>query len=373
MRWSRIPVVAALAAIVCSAALTSLPTEAAAQTAQTHRLKFQAAWPTTSSLWENFVLFTRRVEQMSGGRLRIEALPAGAVVPPFELLEAVHSGVLDGAHGAAAYSVGLNKAATLFGPAPGGPYGMDLIDYLGWLYHGGGLDLYRELYRDHIRRDVVPLPLVAVDNQVLGWFNREINSWADLRGVKCRQTGITAEVFSAAGMATVNIPGGEILPAAERGLIDCAEWVGPGEDIRMGFQQVFRYYYMPSVHEPAIALELLINPRVWGRLPADLQEIMRTAALAVTVESQIRNNVAHARALRELQERHNVQIRRTPDEILVKTLESWDRIKEREAQRNPFFRKVLESQRSWAEQVVRAKQLVNPPADLLRDYYWPRQ
>jgi TRAP-type mannitol/chloroaromatic compound transport system substrate-binding protein len=369
---SRLPIVAAtLGAMIPALVVTTLPSEAAAQ--ETHRLKFQAAWPSASTLWENFVVFTERVNAMSGGRLEIEALPAGAVVPPFELLDAVSAGVLDGAHWAATYSYGKNTAVALFGPAPGGPWGMDLIDYLGWHFHGGGLELYRELFRDHIRLDVVPLPLGAVDNQVLGWFNREIEGWEDLAGLKCRQTGITAEVFGASGMATVNLPGGEILPAAERGVIDCAEWVGPGEDIRMGFHQVFDYYYMPSVHEPTTALELIINPTVWDRLAPDLQEIMQVAAMAVTVESQITNNVANAKALAELQEKHGVEIRRTPEDILIKTLEAWDEIKQREAEQNPFFQEVLDSQREWAAQVVRAKQLVNPPPDLLHNYYWPQE
>lgn len=367
----RIPMLAAITVLVVTLAFVMPPGEAPAQAP--HRLKVQAAWPAASSLWENFLIFTERVEKLSGGRVSIEALPAGAVVPPFELLDAVAKGVLDGAHWAAAYSVGKNSAATLFGPAPGGPFGMELTDYLGWLYQAGGLDLYRELFRDVIKRDVVPLPLVAVDNQVLGWFSRPINSWADLKGVKCRQTGITAEVFSASGMRAVNLPGGEILPAAERGVIDCAEWVGPGEDIRMGFHQVFKYYYMPSVHEPAIALELIINPTVWNRLAPDLQEIMRVAAFEVTVQSQIKNNKAHAAALVELREKHGVNVLRTPDDILIKTLESWDRIMQRETERNPFFRKVVESQRAWAHEVVRAKQVVNPPADLLRNYYWPEK
>lgn len=366
---TRVSVPAGILVLVLAIAFLAPPGEAPAQAP--HRLKVQAAFPVATSLWENFVVFTGRVDKLSGGRLKIEALPAGSVVPPFEILDAVAKGVIDGGFTTPAYSVGKNSAATLFGPAPGGPFGMDLIDYLGWLYQADGLELSRELYRDLIKRDVVPLPLVAVDNQVLGWFKRPITSWEDLKGLKCRQTGITAEVFSASGMRTVNLPGGEILPAAERGLIDCAEWVGPGEDIRMGFHQVFKHLYMPSVHEPAAALELIINPTVWGRLPVDLQEIMKVAAFEVTVQSQISNNKAHAAALAELREKHGVTVHRTPDEILIKTLDSWQKIVERETQRNPFFKKVLESQRRWAADVVTAKRDVNPPFDILTNYYWP--
>ena len=202
---------------------------------------------------------------MSGGRLEIEVAPAGTIVPAFEVLDAVHKKVIDGGHTAAAYWVGKQRAATLFGPAPGGPFGMDMMDYMGWIYDGGGLELYRELYQDQLKRDVIPIPMTAVANQVLGWFKRPVANWEDLKGRKCRETGITAEVFSKSGMSPVNMPGGEIVPAGERGVIECGEWVGPAEDMKIGFQSVWKHYYMPSTHEPATVLELLINADVWKR------------------------------------------------------------------------------------------------------------
>jgi TRAP-type mannitol/chloroaromatic compound transport system substrate-binding protein len=339
----------------------------------TKTLKIQAAWPPASTLWESSKFFAERVGKLSGGRLKIELLAAGSVVPPFELLDATARGVLDGGHAAPAYWVGKNKAAALFGPAPGGPFGMDMLDYLGWLYQGDGLDLYRELYRDVLKTDVVPVPLTAVSNQVLGWFKKPIRSLADLRGVKCRQTGITAEVFTELGMRTVNMAGGEIVPAAERGVIDCAEWVGPAEDMKLGFQQVFKHYYMPSLHEPAVVVELLINGKVWQTLAPDFQEIIKAAALEATINSQIALNKANAGALKELRDKHNVQVGRTPNDILIGMLKAWDKIAQQEADKNPFFKKVYDSQRRWAADVVTSRRTVHPSYEVGADYYWPQK
>ena len=336
-------------------------------------LKIQAAWPPTSMLWENSKFFAERVGKLSGGRLKIEMLASGAVVPPFESLEAVGRGVLDGAHAAPAYWVGKNKAAALFGPAPGGPFGMDMLDYLGWIYQGGGLELYRELYRDVLKTDVVPLPLTSVSNQVLGWFKKPIKSVADLRGVKCRQTGITAEVFTELGLRTVNMAGGEIVPAAERGLIECAEWVGPAEDMKLGFHQVFKHYYMPSLHEPAVVVELLINGKMWDKLAPDLQEIVKAATMEATIHSAVALNKANATALKELREKHNVQIGRTPNDILLGMLKVWDKIAQQEADKNPFFKKVYDSQRRWAADVVTSRRTVHPSYEVAADYYWPQK
>jgi TRAP-type mannitol/chloroaromatic compound transport system substrate-binding protein len=353
---------------LCALGFFGLASEAGAQTTN---LKFQASFPPSSLIFESSKLFTQRVEQLSGGRLKIEMLPAGTVVGAFEVLDATSKGVIDGAHSAAAYWTGKNKAATLFGPAPGGPFGMDMLDYLGWIYEGGGLDLYREFFQDVLKSNVVVIPLSPVGNQVLGWFKRPVKGWADLKGRKCRETGVTAEVFVQSGMSVVNIPGGEIVPAGERGVIDCGEWVGPAEDMKIGFQNIWKYYYMPSTHEPATVLELLINGDVWKKLPRDLQEIMQSAAMEVNLRTQILLNRANADALRELADRHGVKVERTPSDILVKILESWDKIARAEYEKNAFFRKVYDSQKAYAAKVVPARRFVYPPYDFVANYYWP--
>jgi TRAP-type mannitol/chloroaromatic compound transport system substrate-binding protein len=341
--------------------------------AQTTKLRFQSAFPTSSLMFENSKYFTERVKALSGGRLQIEMLPSGAVVPPFEVLDAVHKGVLDGGHTAPAYWLGKNRAATLFGPAPGGPFGMDMLDYLGWLYEGGGIEMYREFYQVELKRNVVPVPMTSVANQILGWFKKPVKDWNDLKGRKCRQTGITAEVFARAGMSPVNIPGGEIVPAGERGVIECAEFVGPAEDMKIGFHTVWKYVYMPSAHEPATVVELLVNGDVWNKLNEEQRAIIQSASQEATLRSQLVSNKLNADALVELREKHGVKIERTPSDILTKILQSWDEIAKDEAAKNPFFKKVYESQRAYAAKVVPARRAVYAPYDFDANYYWPER
>ena len=164
-----------------------------------------------------------------------------------------------------------------------------------------------------------------------------------------------------------------VTPAAERGVIDCAEWVGPAEDMQVGFHTVWKNYYVPSIHEPATVLELLINRDVWDSLSPDLQGIIQAAATEATLRSQTRTNMLNAEALTQLEEEHGVDVQRTPDEILTKTLESWDAIAEQEAANNPIFKKVFDSQREYASQVVPARRRVEVPYEVGANYYWPEE
>lgn len=347
---------------------------AQAQTAPAPRkLNFSSAFPASTTIFDNFKWWSERVKVMSGGRLEIAISPPGAIVPAFEVLDATHKKVLDGAHSGAAYWVGKNKASALFGVAPGGPFGMDMYDYLGWLSDGGGIELYHEFYQKVLQRDIIVFPMTSVANQVLGWFAKPVKSWDDLKGRKCRETGLTAEVFSKAGMATVNMPGGEIVPAAQRGAIECGEWVGPAEDIKMGFHMVWKHFYMPSVHEPATVLEMFVNNDVWKSLPPDLQAIMTTAASEATLRSAQILNKANAEALKEMTEKHGVKVETTPPDILKKILESWDQIAAEESAKNPFFKKVYDSQKAYASQVVPARRSIYPNYDFSADHYWPRK
>jgi TRAP-type mannitol/chloroaromatic compound transport system substrate-binding protein len=361
---SRITVGALVGAVVTAAAI------APALGQETTTLRIQSAFPTSGVFFQNLEYFKERVETMSSGRLKLELLAPGTVVPPFESLDAVARGVLDGAHTAPAYWVGKDRSAALFGPTPGGPFGMDIIDYMGWIYDAGGLEFYNEFYRDVLQRDVQVFPLTWVGQQALGWFEEPVESWADLEGRQCRQTGITAEVFSQAGMSPVNMPGGEIVPAGERGVIDCAEWVGPAEDMAVGFHTIWKHYYLGSMHEPATAVELLINGETWRSLPEDLQAIIRSATLEATYRSQMMINRQNADALIALREEHGVNIYKTPEEINIKILESWDKIAETEAAQNPFFKKVYDSQREYASKVVPSRSYIYVPYDLAARYYW---
>lgn len=356
----------------CAALLAvggALPGVAQAQT----KLRVQSAFPAQGLYQIGIEYFAERIDALSGGRLKIEILPAGSVVPAFEVLDAVNKKILDGGYTAPAYWLGKNKAATLFGPAPGGPFGMDVIDYLGWIYDGGGLALYREFYQSVLKQNVVVFPLIASDRQALGWFKKPVSGWADLKGRKCRETGITAEVFSKSGMATVNMPGGEIVPAGERGVIDCAEFVGAAEDSLIGFQTIWKNFYPQSMHEPATVVELLINGDVWKGLAPDLQAIVQSATVEATVRSIYVRNKRDAQALAEMKSKHGVTVHKTPEDIVTKVLESWDGIAEAEAAKNPFFKKTLESQRAYAAQVVPTRRTITVPYNMAADYYWPEK
>ncbi|MBI3108205.1 MAG: TRAP transporter substrate-binding protein [Candidatus Rokubacteria bacterium] len=355
------------AALIVGGALA--PPPAAAQ--KTVTLKMQATWPAGWTLYDNFTQFAERVNKLSGGRLKIETLPAGAIVPAFEVLDAVHKKVLDGGHSWAAYWVGKNKTAVLFTGGPGGTFGMDYIDAMGWLYEGGGLDLYNEFYRDVLKVNVVALPILPAGPQAFGWFKRPIKNLADFKGMKCRQTGMAAEVFTAMGMRTVNMPGGEILPAAERGLIDCAEWVAGIEDLKAGFHNIWKYHYTPGMHENVTIGELIINGDVWKSLAPDLQEIIKSAATETFFRWWMKWQRQNADALVELEEKHKVQILKTPDDILYEFLRTWDKIAKAESDKNPFFKKVWESQKAYASKVVPAKRFMFPNYDFAADHYWP--
>jgi len=172
------------------------------------KLTFQATWPTGLTLYENFKWFAARVDKMSGGRLKIKTQPAGAIVPAFEVLDAVNKGVIDGGHAWGAYWVGKNKTAVLFTGGPGGTFGMDFMDYMGWMYEGGGIKLYNEFYQKILKMNVKVIPVMAAGPQAFGWFKKPIKNLADFKGMKCRQTGMASEVYKAMGMTVVNMPGG---------------------------------------------------------------------------------------------------------------------------------------------------------------------
>src|SRR6266852_2260919 len=334
-------------------------------------LKFQSTWPASLTLQDNFKMFAERVDKLTGGQVKIEAAAAGQYVPAFEILDATHKKVIDGGHGVAYYWVGKNKAATLFSATPAGPFGMDHFDFLGWMNEGGGMDLYWEFYRDILKLNIVAWPIGGASPQAFGWFKRPIKSLADFKGMKCRQTGIAAEVYQRMGMTTVNMPGGEIIPSAQRGVIDCAEWVGGVEDLRLGFHNVWKYHYTPGVHENVTIGEIVLNGDVWKSLSPTHQEIIKSAANETFLVWWAKWQRQNADAIKELQEKHGVRILRTPPDILIEFLKTWDIIAKEEGAKNPFFKKVHDSQRAYASLVVPAKRFMFPPYSFVANYYWP--
>lgn len=332
--------------------------------------KMQTPWPTGMYLHDGPLRFAEKVEAMSGGRLKIEVTPAGTIVGAFDILDAVSDGVLDAGQGWAAYWAGRHPAAHLFSSTVGGPFGMDNLDYVSWLYFGGGLELYRQLYTEEMGLNVKVFPMDIIVEEPLGWFKEEITSLEELKGLKMRESGLTAEVYSKAGITVVAMPGGEILPSLERGVIDAAAFMCPTSDKQLGLMDVAKYYHTPSLHRPSGTLELLINQDRWNELPADLQAIVEVAAKETLLHTWMRGIFLNSADLQTLKEEHDVQIVRTPDDVLEMQLEAWAEVAAGHSANNPFFAEVFASQREHAERVVRYRREFYLPYGFASDHYW---
>jgi len=360
----------AVAVVFAFAAGISLSSHAQAPAPRT--LKMQSTWPASITLQEHFKTFAERLEKLTSGSLKIEAMAAGQIVPAFEVLDATNRKVLDGWHAIAYYWVGKNPAAALFAGPPGGPFGMDHMDYLGWLYVGGGLEMWRDFYQNDLKLNVIPFPAHPSSPQALGWFKKPLKSVADFKGMKCRQTGLNAEVYAKLGQSVVNMPGGEIVPAAQRGVIDCAEWVGGVEDLRLGLPQVFKYHYTPGMHENNSIGELGFNLDVWKSFTPQQQEAANSAVKDTFITWITRWQKQNADAMEEMVQKHGARILRTPPDILLASLKAWDEVAKENSDKSPTFKKVYESQRAYAAKVVPAKRYLFPPYSFAANYYWPQ-
>ena len=251
-----------------------------------------------------------RIAEASNGRLRIKVYGGGEIVPPLEVFDAVSRGTVEMGHGASYYHKGKVDAAQFFTAIP---FGMTNGELNGWIYYGGGLELYHELYA---RFDLVPFPTGNTGVQMGGWFNKEINSIDDLKGLKMRIPGMGGEVLRRAGGTPVTLPGSEIFTALQTGAIDATEWVGPYNDASFGLHKAAKYYYYPGWQEPGPGLETIIHKAAWDSLPADLQAIVRTTAQAITTDMAAEYTHGNAMSLAQLQADPNVEIRPFPDEVL---------------------------------------------------------
>lgn len=335
---------------------------------KTITLRIESPVPVSSVLFENFKMFAERVEKMSGGRLKIQALPAGAVVGAFEILDAASRGVLDGGHYWVGYATGKGPAAALLAGAPAGTWGMDHLDYYGWIYEGGGLQLFQDFY-DHIKANVVTVgPVAGVGPQMLGWFKKPIKDLAEFKRMKYRVPGIAADVYQELGVSVVSLAGGEIVPAGERGVIDGAEWLTPADDIKLGFHNVWKFMIAPAFHDYVPTWEIVINKNVWAKLSPDLQEIMKDAATATTLRHWVRLNRQNAESLKELQKLGVTSVK-TPPDINQAFLEAWKKVAERYAAKDAFFAKVLESQKRFAALASSYRLSVQPPYEFAASYF----
>lgn len=279
---------------------------------QTFRWNMVTSWPPgLPGTGTGAANLARRVERASNGRLKIKVFAGGELVPALEVFEAVSRGTAQMGHDASYYHRGKVPAAQYFTT---GPFGLNANEMNAWMYYGGGLELWRELYEPF---NLVPIPAGNTGVQMAGWFNREINSVADLQGLTMRIPGLGGEVMQRAGVTQVTVPGAEIFTSLQTGVIDAAEWIGPYNDVSLGLHKAARYYYYPGWHEPGSLLECIVNKNAWETLPADLQEILASVCQAVNLDMQAEYNYGNAMALDQLSKDPNVEIRPLPDDVLA--------------------------------------------------------
>lgn len=315
--------------------------------AQTTTLKMQGAWGPDDIFHEMAMEYVSRVGQMAGGRLKLDYAVAGAVVRPARLHEAVHDGRLDAGHAVTAYWRARHKAASLFG---GGPvFGADAAQALAWIHKGGGQALYRELVQDVLGRNLVGFFCMPAPAQPLGWFTREFKTVEDLQGLKYRAIGQAAEIMDGVGLSVVAMPGGEILPSMESGRIEAFEYDNPTSDRRLGAQNAAKNYVLGSYHQAAMFFEIFFNRDVFAALPAEHQAILEYAAEAASTANYataMRNYPADLRKLIDA----GVKVSRTPPGVMRAQLDAWDAALE-DLMEEPFFAKIVQSQRQWAKRV----------------------
>jgi TRAP-type mannitol/chloroaromatic compound transport system substrate-binding protein len=336
------------ASAAAGAAALAAPMVAVAQSPVV--IKMQGAWGAKDIFNEMAEEYVKRVNEMAGGRLRIDYLVAGAVVKPFEVMDATSKGVLDACHSVPVYWYGKSKVASLFGSGP--INGCDAHQTLAWIYRGGGLELYNELLKK-INLDVVGYFAMPMPTQPLGWFKKPINSAAELKGLKYRTVGLAADLFQELGVKVTQLPGGEIIPALEKGVIDAFEFNNPTSDRRFGAQDVVKNYMMGSYHQAMEFFEIAFNRKVHDALSADLKAILRYSAEAASSSNWWTAMDNYSRDLVDLQEKHKVNVTRTPKPIMEAQLKAWDTISKKLSDEDPFFKRVVDSQRAWAKRVAR--------------------
>ena len=352
---------------LAGAALTGAATVAMPQVsrAQTVTWKYQSTWPTKDIFHEFAVDYAKKVNDMSGGRLKLDVLAAGAVVPAFQMADAVHSGILDAGHGVCAYWYGKHKAYSLFGTPPS--FGWDAQSFLAWFYHGGGEALYKELVNDTLKLNLVGFLYFPMPTQPLGWFKKEIKSGDDFKGMKYRTVGLSADLFKELGAAVTILPGGEIVPAMDRGLLDAAEFNNPSSDILLGFPDVSKFYMMGSHHQQMEAFEIIFNKAKFDALPAELKALLRYAAFASSADQLAQAYDRYPKDLEEIKKR-NVNVIHTGEPVLNAQLAAWDKVIEAQT-KEPFFKKVIDSQKAWVKRTQPYLQVNNLSSNELAAAY----
>jgi TRAP-type mannitol/chloroaromatic compound transport system substrate-binding protein len=301
----------------------------------------------------------KRIEELSGGRIRVNTQASGAIVGAFDIIDAVHTGTLDVGHGVPAYWFGKNRAMSLFGTGPS--MGMDADMLLSWIYYGGGQQLYDNLVQQTLRLNVQSFFYGPMPTQPLGWFRNEIKGPEDFRGLKFRTVGMAIDVYSKMGAVVTALPGAEVVPNLERGVIEGAEFNNTTSDKALGLQDVRKIVMTHSYHQATEFLEVLINKPKFDALPADLKSIIREGTKAASADMAWRFTHQNSQDYIDLQRQSNVRFVKTPTTVLEAQLKAWDEIIAKDSAENPIFKQVFDSQKAWAQRVVSWRDALDLP------------
>jgi TRAP-type mannitol/chloroaromatic compound transport system substrate-binding protein len=316
-------------------------------------MRWQSTWPSKDIFHEYALDYAKKVNDMTGGDLKIEVLPAGAVVPPFQLIDAVSKGTLDGGHGVLVYHYGKQTALALWGSGPG--YAMDANMLLAWHKYGGGKELLEKLYAS-IGANVVSFPYGPMPTQPLGWYKKPVTKVDDFKGLKFRTVGISIDVFQGLGAAVNALPGGEIVSAMDRGLLDAAEFNNASSDRALGFADVSKVCMLQSYHQNAEQFEITFNKTKYDSLPDKMKAIIANAVEAASQDMQWKAIDRYSKDYIELQTKDNVKFYKTPDAILKRQLEVYDDVVKKKAAENPLFKEIVESQLAFAKRATQWEQ-----------------
>jgi TRAP-type mannitol/chloroaromatic compound transport system substrate-binding protein len=322
--------------------------------AQTTTFKMQGSWGKADVFNEMAEDYVKRVNDMAGGRLRIDYLVGGSVVHPFQVFDGVHGGQIDAAHTVTVYWYGKHKAASLFGTGP--VFGFNANEGLGWIHNGGGKELFEELQTQIMKVNIKSFFAMPMPTQPLGWFKKPIESADQLKGLKYRTVGLAADLFQAMGSSVAQLPGGEIVPAMEKGVIDGFEFNNPTSDRRFGAQDVAKNYMLGSHHQATEYFEIMFNRTKFNALPKELQAILQYAAEAVSSANEWKAFDYYSKDLQELITKDKVNVARTPQGVFDAQIRAWDGLITQLAQ-DAFMKKVMDSQKDWVRRVVYYTQL----------------
>src|SRR3979411_2238053 len=330
-------------------------------------MRWQSTWPSKDIFHEYALDYAKKVNDMTGGDLKIEVLPAGAVVPAFGLLDAVSKGVLDGGHGVLVYHYGKQTALALWGSGPG--FGMDANMLLSWHKYGGGKELLAKLY-ESVGANVVSFPYGPMPTQPLGWFKKPMTKVEDFQGLKYRTVGISIDVFTAMGAAVNALPGGEIVAAMARGRLEAAEFNNASSDRALGFADVSKVCMLQSYHQNAEQFEITFNKDKYNALPEKMRAIIANAVEAASQDMSWKAVDRYSQDYIELQTKDNVKFYKTPDAILKAQLEIYDDVGMKRAEKKPMFKEIVESQLAFAKRTTQWEQDTVVSRKMAFDHYW---